>query len=151
VGRIKPIDYGIDRLVELGVDINAKDNRGMTALMWAGASNDDPSAMARLVALGADVNARDNNGWTAWMFQKIHKAKILVPFPQETRWHLSVAENDDGRNMVEAIIKGSYAGSKGAHDDPWGDRYSGPSGDSNLMSDIGFDDPDDYGAWLDSR
>jgi len=51
-------------LLELGADINAKDNDGRTPLMLA-ETNKHPELAHLLIAKGADVNARDNNGETA--------------------------------------------------------------------------------------
>ena len=47
-----------------GIDVNAKDNDGYTALYWA-SQNGRTEIVAMLLDAGADVNAKDNNGWTA--------------------------------------------------------------------------------------
>ena len=52
-------------LVELGADVNASDENGMTALMGAARSGSlTPELLEALVSRGADVNARDEGGWT---------------------------------------------------------------------------------------
>jgi uncharacterized protein len=53
-------------LERVGVDINAADERGMTALMYAAVLGKD-EAIAVLIAKGADTDAVDRNGMTAAM------------------------------------------------------------------------------------
>ena len=54
----------IRTLVELGADVNARNNANRTALIYAAESNKNPEVIRTLVELGADVNARDMNGST---------------------------------------------------------------------------------------
>jgi len=61
-------------LLSLGVDVNAKDEDGWTALLLAAEREDDRSSVVRtLVDRGADVNAKcacpryESGGWTALM------------------------------------------------------------------------------------
>ena len=51
----------ICRLLEEGVDINAKDEGGITALMWA-ICKGNIEIIKMLLKKGADVNAKDKNG-----------------------------------------------------------------------------------------
>lgn len=53
----------IRRLLELGADINGKDEGGMTALLWA-SQMDSPSIMKILLENGADPNVRSAWGYT---------------------------------------------------------------------------------------
>ena len=56
----------ITDLLACGLDVNARDRYGRTALMeaiYAGHTD----AVETLLKLGADVNARDDNGWTPLM------------------------------------------------------------------------------------
>ena len=59
------------KLLEKGAEVNAKDNDGRTALIWASSAMDkndlNPSALEALMTNGADVNAKDNRGQTALM------------------------------------------------------------------------------------
>jgi ankyrin repeat protein len=50
--------------LEKGADINAQDERGMTALMWA-AHMGDPEMTRLLISKGAKLNIRNNDGFTA--------------------------------------------------------------------------------------
>lgn len=53
----------IRRLLELGADINARDEGSMTALLWA-SQLDSPSIMKILLENGADPNVRSDWGYT---------------------------------------------------------------------------------------
>jgi len=57
----------VQALLAQGVDVNAKDNAGDTALMYTAAFGKTVTVQA-LLAHGADVNAKDNNGFTALIF-----------------------------------------------------------------------------------
>ena len=54
----------IYRLLQEGVDINAKDEDGITALMWA-ICKGNIEIIQMLLKKGADVNAKDENGVSA--------------------------------------------------------------------------------------
>ena len=57
------------RHIASGATINAKDEDGITPLMWALVC-DFPDIAKVLVERGAKVNAKDKDGWTALMFCK---------------------------------------------------------------------------------
>lgn len=63
-------------LIENGADVNAKDNTGVTPLMFA--STLDHHAVAKLlIESGSDVNAKDNDGWSALIFAAYNGNLIL--------------------------------------------------------------------------
>ncbi|MBQ8671710.1 MAG: ankyrin repeat domain-containing protein [Alphaproteobacteria bacterium] len=55
----------LDMVVKYGADINAKDNNGRTALMYAVAFNPNPEVVKYLLAHGADAKITDLQGKTA--------------------------------------------------------------------------------------
>ena len=56
----------VKRLIVDGADVNTKNNRGVTALMFA-SHGGYPEVVQELLAVGADVNAKNNYGSTALM------------------------------------------------------------------------------------
>jgi ankyrin repeat protein len=54
----------IQAFIAHGADVNARDDDGMTALMWA-VRNDKKECLRSLIAAGADVNAADARGRAA--------------------------------------------------------------------------------------
>ena len=67
----------VQALLAKGADVNAKDNDGFTALMWA-AFYDRTETVQALLAKGADVNAKENHGATALMGAKRKGHKEIV-------------------------------------------------------------------------
>jgi ankyrin repeat protein len=53
-------------LLDAGIEVNATDNVGYTALMWASGMG-HPEVAKLLIETGADINAQNNNGRTALM------------------------------------------------------------------------------------
>jgi ankyrin repeat protein len=64
-------------LIEEGVDVNAKDNWGGTALMYA-ANRDQTETVKLLLKEGADINAQDMFGNTALLQSKKQTGKLLI-------------------------------------------------------------------------
>ena len=52
-------------LVDAGVDLDARDDRGWTALMRSAAHSSDPGVVGALLSLGADLSLQDDAGQTA--------------------------------------------------------------------------------------
>jgi|GEM_PF-3466116 len=57
----------VNVLAAKGVNVNAKDETGKTALLWVAPARDNPEMVMALLALGADARASDNDGNTALM------------------------------------------------------------------------------------
>ena len=49
-----------------GIDINAKNKDGMTALMYAAANNERPEIIATLITHGADIYIRNKHRFTSF-------------------------------------------------------------------------------------
>ena len=74
-------------IIDAGMDVNARDNDGNTALIIAVASQ-HPEIVGLLIEKGADVNAKDNDGWTA------------LTRAQEQNWIL----NDEKKETVDLLL-----------------------------------------------
>lgn len=57
----------VEELIRKGADVNAKNEEGRTALMYAAEFNKNPEVIKVLLTNGADVNAKDKDGETALM------------------------------------------------------------------------------------
>ena len=72
---------GVSALIAKGVDVNARNNYGWTALSHAARAG-NAELVELLLAHGADVNARDQSGWTplmrAAMKGHVEAVKVLL-------------------------------------------------------------------------
>ena len=64
-------------LIEEGVDVNAKEKDGWTALMYAAGGS--LNIVKLLIESGANVNMKDENGWTALMEAAKHDFDTVIP------------------------------------------------------------------------
>lgn len=68
----------IQNLIKFGADVNAKDNRSFTALMYASALNTDTEVVKALINAGADINAKDNDGKTVLDYAQNDEVKRII-------------------------------------------------------------------------
>lgn len=57
----------VNELIRLEANVNGRDKKGRTPLLWAAPARDNPLMIHILVANGAEVNASDKRGETALM------------------------------------------------------------------------------------
>ena len=91
----------VESLVEKGFDINAKNNYGWTALMWAstiGISTID--IVKYLVKEGADINAKNNYGWTALMFASMVGSFDIVKHLIYKGSDINIKNNDGDTALI---------------------------------------------------
>ena len=90
----------VKALLEAGADLEAKDNNGRTALMFAALNGDTETAKA-LSEAGADLEAKNNNGRTALMFAADQGHTEIVELLKEAG-----AKLDLNSQLMEAAKKG---------------------------------------------
>ncbi len=87
------------QLLDRGADIDARDEKGMTAVHLV-VENDHASALEFLIRSGADVNARDGHGWTplhlAAFLNDTYLMGLLLDRGADSR-----IRDDDGRTPLD--------------------------------------------------
>ncbi|MDD5454971.1 MAG: ankyrin repeat domain-containing protein [Candidatus Ratteibacteria bacterium] len=92
-------------LIENGADINAKDNKGNTALMMASITG-QTDTVKLLIDKGTDVNAKNNNGITALMLASgTNTVKLLI----EKGADVNIKANDSYTALKIASERGDTA------------------------------------------
>ena len=74
----------VQQLVEIGVDVNKKDERGTTPLMYAILFN-QPQIAAYLIRNGADYRAEDSNGLTISDYAEKSKSEEIIKLVSDAR------------------------------------------------------------------
>ena len=98
----------IRRLLELGADINAKDEGGMTALLWA-SQQGPPSIMKMLLDNGADPNVRNDLDCTPMSYvrgnEELEEMLLSHGYNIDTlpRHDMSEFEKRDGHSELQEI------------------------------------------------
>jgi len=92
----------VGRLLDAGADVDAKNERGWTALMEA-ADKEDVEAARMLIERGADVNARNISLWTALMSachrHNVELVRMLVGAGADVN-----AKDDAGQDALMGVI-----------------------------------------------
>ena len=60
----------VSAAIQAGADVNARDEDGLPALMWAASFNENPEVITVLIDAGAEMNARNNKDETAFDLAK---------------------------------------------------------------------------------
>ena len=72
----------VKKALDAGADVNAKDNTGFTALIWASIYG-HTEIVRKLLNAGADVNAKTNSGQTALIGASINRHTEVVKILEE--------------------------------------------------------------------
>ena len=89
-------------LVTQGVDINAKDEYGRTALMWATTFN-EINIVKLLIDFGVDVNVSDKHGYTALMLAAFYGFTDIVALLLEHGADVN-KENKYGKTALSLVM-----------------------------------------------
>ena len=95
----------VNVLVAKGVNVNAKDDTGKTALLWVAPARDNPEMVRALIALGADVNVRDNDGETALMIAASQDNPGIVEALLAAGVGIDAANNDGRTALMAAAFR----------------------------------------------
>jgi uncharacterized sulfatase len=96
----------VSRMLESGIDVNAKDSDGRTALMYS-AYNGHTAVMQLLLDKGADVDIREGNGRTALMLAS------SGPFPAAVKLLLDHKADPNLADSAEHFTSLMYAAAEG--------------------------------------
>ncbi len=97
----------VEEAITNGADVNAKNNEGKTALMWA-AMFGHADVAEILLKHGANVNAKDNDGWTALMkaakYGHADVAEVLLKHGADVN-----ANNNNGKTALMFAAENGHA------------------------------------------
>lgn len=96
--------------IDMGVDVNAKDKNGWTALMHAISSKmyhsgDHIGVINLLIASHADLNLKSNNGYTALMLASIYGEKEVVVELLNGGANVNVKNNEGNTALMCALSR----------------------------------------------
>ncbi len=95
----------VNIVLQAGANINAKDNYGITALMWATLAN-KAEAVKALLQAGADINAKDNRGSTALMDATINGHSKAIEFLLQADADINAKNNRGLTALMYAVLGG---------------------------------------------
>jgi ankyrin repeat protein len=100
----------VQAAINKGANVNAQDNRGWTALMFAAANNPDPEVISTLLEADADAKARSNEGKTAFDYaqdnDKLKGTDALKQLEAASENAAQVASaNEQDRATIELAAK----------------------------------------------
>jgi ankyrin repeat protein len=98
----------IRAMLARGTDIQVRDGRARTALMYA-AANGDTVIMQTLLVSGAEVNARDALGWTALMLAAGSGDNGAVQTLLAYKPHVNAKTNNGWTALMHATARGHVA------------------------------------------
>ncbi len=86
----------ISALLNTGADVNAKAEDGITPLMRAAMSTENPEVISVLLQAGADVNAKDEDGWTSLMLAARNNSPEVISVLLKAGADVKVKSDTDG-------------------------------------------------------
>jgi hypothetical protein len=98
---------GVKRLLRLGVNINAYNEQGETAL-WLAARNHYTKMLARLLKKGGDINVKNAHGYTPLMMAARLGALGLVLMLLEKGANINVENADGNTALMIATMNGAF-------------------------------------------
>ena len=85
----------VGRALDCGVEVNARDEAGLTPLHWATIFTEDPMVIRLLLEAGANVTAKDTVGLTP-----LHCAAVFHQHPEITELLLNRGADPDARTLI---------------------------------------------------
>ena len=99
--------FMVELAIEAGVDVNATDQDGYTALMTT-ASHGDASLMEILIDNGANINHSANDGFTALMYATLSEVKAAIELLINNGANVNAKNNYNQTALIYASSTGNY-------------------------------------------
>ena len=96
----------IQLAIEQGADVNAKNEYGQTALMWAASSENNLEVAKLLLQAGADANAKNNEGQTALMVAAFYGNSGIAQALLQARADVNARERSGITSLMTAAFYG---------------------------------------------
>ena len=94
----------IKYMIELGANVNAKDEYGRTVLMHA-ATHNNPTIIRMLIEHGIGVNTKDKDGWTALMHATMWNGSELIQALIECGADVNAKDKDGWTALMRAVTR----------------------------------------------